>query len=281
MRAFPEARSARLTCGYVSVGEALRTYGEELVAAGAAQVGSAFSGVPEADSLLERSPNAFLLGVLFTQGIPAERAWAGPFLLQQRLGHLDMGRLARESEAVGAAVAGPPALHRFVKTLPRWIVSAASRLESLYAGLAQNVWPSGAHVAEVTRRLLEFDGIGDKKAAMAVGILLRHFGVPLQGIECGNVAYDVHVRRVFMRSGLVEADTADEVSAAAARACPRSPGTLDLAAWLVGRETCRPRQPLCDACRLGAVCPRRIGIMVDGVGVRTPRLRSDQGAHGR
>ena len=27
---------------------------------------------------LRRTPNAFLLGVLFTQGIPAERAWAGP-----------------------------------------------------------------------------------------------------------------------------------------------------------------------------------------------------------
>jgi endonuclease III len=43
---------------------------------------------------------------------------------------------------------------------------------------------------------------------------------------------------------------------------------LDLAAWLVGREWCRPRTPACEACRLGAVCPRRADVVVEGVGAR-------------
>ncbi len=258
-------------CTRSLVGDALKAYGEELVVSGDAQVGAGFSLNPAADRLIETCPEAFLLGVLFTQGIPAERAWAAPYLLKERLGHLDLMRLASEEDAVAAAVANPPALHRFVGTMPRWVVSGARRLLAEYGGDASRIWPDGAHVADVTRRLLAFDGIGEKKAAMAVGILLRHFRVPLTGLACTTVAYDVHVRRVFLRSGLITADTADSVRGAAKVVCPDSPATLDLAAWLIGRETCRPTAPLCDDCRLGAVCPRLIDRTVDGVGGRGSR----------
>jgi uncharacterized HhH-GPD family protein len=255
-------------CGDVAA--ALRAFGEELAADGAAQVGSGFSGIAAADALLETSPEAFLLGALFTQGVPAERAWAGPYLLRERIGHLDLARLAAEPAAVESALAAPPALHRFVHTVPRWISAAAARLIAEYDGSAARIWPEGAHVLEVTERLLAFDGIGEKKAAMIVEILRRHFGVKLAGAECGGVAYDVHVRRVFLRTGLATDDAPAVVQAAARAACPEAPGTLDLATWLIGREWCRPRQPRCDACRLGAVCPRLTECSVDGVGVRRP-----------
>jgi uncharacterized HhH-GPD family protein len=251
-----------------AVGEELVRYGRELEEAGAAQLGSSFTAIPEADAMLSSSPEAFLIGVLFTQGIPAERAWAGPWLLRQRLGHLDLERLASEPEFVAAAIQQPPMLHRFKNTLPKWVSSAARRLLDEYGGEAAGVWPDGAHVLEVTERLSAFDGIGRKKAVMAVEILTRHFGIPLAGRECGQVAYDVQVRRVFLRAGLVASDTRDEIEAAAARICPEAPGTLDLAAWLIGRETCRPRSPRCELCRLGGVCPRRIERDVPGVGVR-------------
>ncbi|MHB9004586.1 MAG: hypothetical protein ACYC6C_11075, partial [Coriobacteriia bacterium] len=93
---------------------------------------------------------------------------------------------------------------------------------------------------------------------MAVQILTRHFGIRLRGTECGSVAYDVHVRRVFLRSGLAEEDSPQAMDAAAAAACPSSPGTLDLAAWLIGRQTCRPRSPRCGTCLLGDACARRL-----------------------
>ena len=253
------------------VGAALKAYGEELERAGSAQVGGAFTDLARADELISHSAEAFLLGVLFTQGVPAERAWAGPYLLRERVGSLDLGVLASSPEAVAAAVAAPPALHRFVKTVPHWIVSAAQRVLGQYGGSARAIWADGTHVLEVTRRLMEFDGIGEKKAAMAVEILMRHFGVGLAGRECGNVAYDVQVRRVFLRTGLAAEDTPESLRAAARLICPASPGTLDLAAWLIGRETCRPRAPRCETCRLGTVCPRLTSVEVSGVGVRRPR----------
>ncbi len=243
-------------------------FGAELAASGAAQVGDRFTDIAEADTLVKSSPNAFLLAVLFTQGIPAERAWAGPWLLSRRLGHLDLRRLASERAAVAEAFARRPMLHRFKNTLPAWVSAAAVKLLAEYEGDATRIWAPGSHVLDVTERLSAFHGIGRKKAVMAVEILTRHFGVTLEGMEHGRVAYDVHVRRVFLRSGLAEADSPDAIDAAAAAACPAAPGTLDLPAWLVGREWCRPAEPLCDACGLGAVCPRRTWIRVDGVGVR-------------
>ena len=227
----------------------------------------------DADSLLETDPNAFLLGVLFTQGIPAERAWLGPYELTRRLGSIEPRFLAEHAEDVRAAVQAPVMLHRFKETLPRWISSAGKRLAEEYGGDASRIWPPGDHVLAVTERLMAFDGIGRKKAVMAVEILTRHFGVELTGRECGQVAYDVQVRRVFLRSGLADEDSREAIEAAAARACPEAPGTLDLAAWLIGRDWCRPRSPKCDECRLGAVCARRVAIVPAGVGVRPLRGR--------
>ncbi|MDZ4177790.1 MAG: hypothetical protein U1E29_00945 [Coriobacteriia bacterium] len=243
-------------------------YGRELSEAGAAQMGGSFTGTPHFDALIQADPNAFLIGVLFTQGIPAERAWAGPYRLRERLGHLDAGRLAREPEAVVAAFSRSPMLHRFKNTLPKWVSSAGERIEREWGGDASAIWEPGTHVLEVTERLSAFDGIGRKKAVMAVEILVRHFGVELIGRECGQVAYDVQVRRVFLRAGLVDRDSVEEIEAAAAKACPKAPGTLDLAAWLIGRETCRPKRPACDACRLAKACPRLTDRNVTGVGAR-------------
>lgn len=257
-----------MTSAADAVGAALREFGEELSAAGAAQVGGAFTDDPRADDFLKASPEAFLIGVLFTQGVRAERAWAAPWALRERLGHLDLRRLADEPEAVAAAVVAPPALHRFVGTLPRWISSAARRLLDSYGGDATRIWAAGSGVTEVTARLEAFDGIGRKKAAMTVEILRRHFGADLRDEQCGRVAYDVHVRRVFLRSGLVDSDTPEAVEDAARRAYPACPGLLDLPAWLVGRQWCRPQAPECEACRLGEVCARRVDLGVRGVGVR-------------
>ena len=250
------------------VGETLVAYGRELEAVGAAQVGGSFSGDPDADELLREDPNALLLGILFTQGIPAERAWAGPRELKRRLGHLELTRLADEPMAVREAFQRPPMLHRFKNTLPGWVSEAAAKLLAEYGGDASRIWAPGSHVLDVTERLAAFPGIGRKKSVMAVQILTRHFGVDLEGLECGQVAYDVHVRRVFLRTGLAEEDSPHVIEAAAASLCPASPGTLDLAAWLIGRETCRPKAPRCDECRLGDVCPRRVWLNPRGVGVR-------------
>jgi endonuclease-3 len=105
---------------------------------------------------------------------------------------------------------------------------------------------------------------------------VRHFGVDLRGRECGQVAYDVHVRRVFLRSGMADVDSVEAIERAAATAYPEAPGTLDLAAWLVGRDWCRPKRPLCGECRLSAVCAQRTSLTPVGVGSHKTSARTDR-----
>jgi uncharacterized HhH-GPD family protein len=240
----------------------------ELHSAGTIQVGGSFTDHEQADALVRSDPNAFLLGVLFTQGIPAERAWAGPYLLSERLGHLDLGRLRRERASVAEAVARPPALHRFVHTLPGWLSAAAGRLSTVHGKDASRIWTGEPHVREVMESLLAFDGIGPKKAAMAVELLARALGVAMSGREAAHVAYDVHVRRVFLRSGLADEDVPQAIQDAARQANRDDPALLDLPTWHVGRTWCHPRSPECAGCALGTTCEMRTEITPAGVGVR-------------
>jgi endonuclease III len=56
----------------------------------------------------------------------------------------------------------------------------------------------------------------------------------------GDIAYDVHVRRVFLRTGLASRDEVTHMVVVARALNPERPGALDLPAWDVGRRWCRP-----------------------------------------
>ena len=211
-----------------------------------------------ANRFLLKNPLAFLLAVIFDQGILAERAWAAPYELSRRLGHLDPYRLADDLPAIAKAVATPPMLQRFVNTIPPWLASAARRVVRDYGGDAGRIWGDEPTAAELDRRLRAFDGIGQKKAAMAVEMLERDLKVPIKGLHGTDIAYDVHVRRVFLRTGLADRDDPDHMVAQGRQLNPARPGAIDFPMWLVGRRWCRPGVPSCPECALFSVCPRLV-----------------------
>ena len=217
-----------------------------------------FTPSEEANELLRSSGFAFLTAVLFDQGVPAERAWLAPFLLRQRLGHLDPERIAADEAGVLAAIQRPPKLHRYIAKMPRWLVLAARRVMTQYGGDAGAIWADRPSADELQRRFDEFIGIGQKKAAMAVEILERDLGVPVRNMERGDIAYDVHLRRVFLRTRLANRDDVDHMIAVARELHPQRPGALDLPAWLIGRGWCHPGIPECISCPLTQVCPKDI-----------------------
>jgi uncharacterized HhH-GPD family protein len=212
---------------------------------------------PDARAFVLSDPFAFLVGVIFNQSIRAERAWRAPFELRRRLGHLDPGRIVADPGAVETAVAGPPALHRFVRAISGWTVAAAARVLSRYDGDAGAVWAGAPTAAELQERLERFSGIGQKKAAMAVAMLPRYLHVAIRRMDGNDVALDRHVRRVFLRTGLVEHDERGEILAAARALDPGQPSEIDFPACLVGRRWCRP-VPRCAACVLTPLCPKLI-----------------------
>ncbi|MFI7514089.1 DUF6884 domain-containing protein [Micromonospora echinofusca] len=217
-----------------------------------------FTPHPEANTLILTDPFAFLLAVIFDQGIPAERAWKAPYDLRQRLGHLDPARMAAEPEQVRAAVAQPRALHRFVNNMPGWLVAAAIIVVNEYGGDASRIWADEPRATDLATRLRKFSGIAQKKSAMAVEILARDLAVPIRELSGTDIAYDVHVRRVFLRTRLAERDDIDHMVEVARWLHPERPGELDFPAWLIGRRWCGPGTPNCGTCPLRSICPKDI-----------------------
>jgi uncharacterized HhH-GPD family protein len=217
-----------------------------------------FTPNADANALLRSDPFALLLGVLFDQNVPAERAWIAPFILKERLGHLDPLKIAHADVAVREAVQQVPKLHRYVDKMPRWIVRAAQRVVDRYDGDASMIWSDNPTADVLQRRFDDFVGIGQKKAAMAVEILERDLGVPVRNMDSSDIAYDIHIRRVFLRTRLAERDDRDHMIAVARELHPARPGALDLPTWLIGRGWCHPGVPGCAPCPLTEVCPKEI-----------------------
>jgi uncharacterized HhH-GPD family protein len=249
-----------------AVATALLAHGRALASAlGGAAV--RLTANDEANALVHDDPFAYLIAVICDQGIVAERAWAIPYDLKQRLGHLDPARMAGSPDAVRAAFDLTPKLHRFVNNIADWVWRASDIVVDRYGGDASRIWSNEPSAAELRARFDAFPGIGQKKAAMAVEILERDLHVKLTDLSGSDIAYDVHVRRVFLRTGLAERDDVEHMVAVARSIHPERPGELDNPAWDIGRRWCRPSEPDCPSCPLLIACPRLIerGNAVRGV----------------
>ncbi len=129
----------------------------------------------EADRYLREEPNAVLLGLLYDQRVLAETAFSGPLKLRQRLGHLDMRRIAdMDAEAFQAVFSEPPAVHRFTGKMADTTQQVARILAEEYDGTAANLWRDGT-CAEVERRLRALPGFGPLKA-QKLKFCLYYFG---------------------------------------------------------------------------------------------------------
>jgi endonuclease III len=130
------------------------------------------------------------------------------------------------------------------------------RIGQDYNGNAGEIWANQPSSAEVVYRFLQFDGIGRKIATMAANILAREFKVPFADYYSIDVSVDVQLRRVFARLGLARMDDdVDKITYLARALHPPFPGLLDLPAWMIGRDWCRPQNPACGQCMMREVCP--------------------------
>lgn len=220
----------------------------------------------EADRFVHEDGFAFLLAVLFDQGVPYGRAWIAPLELKRRLGHLDPARMQREPDAVAEAIRRSPALHRYVNKTQRWVLDAARRVVEEFGGSAEAIWSDRPTARQLQERLESFVGISQKKAAMTTMLLWRNHDIDIAEMEGCDVAVDIHLRRVFLRTGFVERDVPRDIIGAARQLWPSLPGALDPPAWTVGREHCHASTPSCPKCPLTAVCPKFIDRAASVVG---------------
>ena len=139
-----------------------------------------WTGDPDADRLLAENPFALLMGMLLDQQFPMERAFYGPFLLQERLGEsLNAERIARMDPAdLEPLFKGPPAIHRFPGAFAKRTHELARSIVEHYDGDASGIWVTAATGEELYRRLRALPGFGDAKARIFVGILGKRLRSP-------------------------------------------------------------------------------------------------------
>ncbi len=138
---------------------------------------------PDADELLDRSPLALLLGMLLDQQVPMERAFAGPYVLSDRLGR-DLGAAdlaAYDPEALAAHMARPPAVHRYPGAMAGRIQSLARHIVDHYGGDAEQIWSGASSGAELLTRLKALPGFGEQKARIFLALLGKQRGIQPPG----------------------------------------------------------------------------------------------------
>jgi len=143
-----------------------------------------WTGNPEADRLLVSDPNALLIGFCLDQQITVQHAFLGPLTIRQRLGTLDVGKLARmDTGRVRTAFAKPPAVHRYPQSMAERVQRLCAVLASEYGGDASRVWLDASDARDLERRLKALPGIGPEKARTIINVLGKLLGVRPAGWE--------------------------------------------------------------------------------------------------
>src|SRR6184192_1607805 len=94
-----------------------------------------------ANELLETDPLALLIGMVLDQQVKMEKAFGGPYELKQRLGHLDVRKIAAmDPEGLDKVFRDRPALHRFPGSMARRVQAMCAAVASDYGGDAGAVW---------------------------------------------------------------------------------------------------------------------------------------------
>ena len=138
----------------------------------------------DADALLDRDPLALLVGMLLDQQFPMERAFAGPYVLAQRMGvdRLNVYDIAEhDPEPFAKLFVGPPAIHRFPGAMAARVQELARLLVADYDGRAEAVWDGAKSGAELHARLATLPGFGAQKARIFVALLGKQRGVRPRG----------------------------------------------------------------------------------------------------
>ncbi|MEJ2860299.1 HhH-GPD-type base excision DNA repair protein [Actinomycetospora flava] len=137
----------------------------------------------DADAVLSANPLALLIGMLLDQQFPMERAFASPALLTERLGGpLTAAGIAEyDTEALVAAFTGPPALHRYPRSMAERVQALCRLLVEDWGGEAERLWADAGSGREVLANLQSLPGFGKQKAQIFTALLGKQCGVRPEG----------------------------------------------------------------------------------------------------
>ena len=201
--------------------------------------------------------NAFIIGLISDQSVKAETAWSLPYKLSERLGNFEFKEILKKytEKDIEDIIREKPSLHRYPSRMANYIYNAMNDIVTKYDSNAENIWKNKT-AAEIVESLEKFKGISHKKASLGTLILVRDLGIDIIDKKNIDIAYDIHIRRLFLRLGLVDEDVQEKILEEARKIYPEFPGRLTTAFWTIGREFCRPTEPTCLICPLYECCDK-------------------------
>lgn len=213
----------------------------------------------EEKDFIFNDPNAFLIGLISDQSVKAEIAWSLPYKLSNRLGSFEFKKIIEKytEKDIENILKEKPALHRYPSKMAKYIYNAMVDIVKLYDSSAENIWKNRS-ASEIVKSLENFKGISHKKASLGTLILVRDLEINIQDKKNIDIAYDIHIRRLFLRLNLVDEDKSEKIIEKARELYPEFPGKLTTAFWTLGRKICHLNEPLCLICPLYECCDKNL-----------------------
>jgi uncharacterized HhH-GPD family protein len=134
-----------------------------------------FTDDPAACKLLAEEPFALLMGFAIDQQVSVQKAFAGPYVLKQRVGTLDPKKLAKLD--LEEAFREKPAIHRFPGAMAGRVQELAAVVAEDYGGDAARIWNDADDTADLKKRLGSLPGFGPMKIMALGSVLALQFGV--------------------------------------------------------------------------------------------------------
>ena len=134
-----------------------------------------FTDSDDACALLASDPMALLIGFALDQQVTVQKAFAGPFVLRERLGSLAPSDLAAAD--LETVFREKPAIHRFPGAMAKRVHDLAVHIRDDYDGEADAVWTHATDAATLRANLAALPGFGPMKVTSTAAVLAKRFGV--------------------------------------------------------------------------------------------------------
>ncbi len=226
-----------------------------------------------AAAFLKKSDLGFLVAVQLDMGKPVWKAWTGPYLIAKSIGlkNFNPAFISKLNKNTMVNILSKNRLG--CRNLPH--NRAANNLKELckiivksYEGKASNIWEFPASFDELKENILGLPGFGIGLTNMILRDFLILGMIPqikktAHEMENLQVKPDVHVKRVFYRTGLADKENVTAALKAAKKYSSNCPMALDFAAFIIGIEYCGSKKcydcPLCFRKNKKDLCPK-IGL---------------------
>ena len=136
-----------------------------------------------AQALLAAKPIALMTGLVLYQQIPVEKAFAGPAVLQERLGkELSAAAVAAtDLDKLVEIFRETPAIHRFPANMAKRVHGTCTYVIEELDDDIPSLWSDADDAATVIRHMKKLPGFGDYKARVYFGVVSKWWDVKPAG----------------------------------------------------------------------------------------------------